>query len=163
MTIWADQLIEEYSKGKRKLRHYRSCLDETNPVDCEDAKMVSGMLEDIDFAIEWLETGRQPGTFRGIDKRAVYQRRSLEAMDLIPDITEQLEDMNEKRLNMTREEKMILTDILSSFSLRERQCYILHTAQRMSMQRIADELGISKATVQIYINRARKKVLEKAG
>jgi positive control factor len=44
--------------------------------------------------------------------------------DLIPDITEQLDDVNEKQLYMTKEEKIIMADILSSFSLRERQCYI---------------------------------------
>ena len=75
MSVWADRLIEEYTKGKRKLKQYRKRLDE-NSIDCEDPKMVSGMLEDMDFVIEWLGTGRQPSTFRGIDKRSVYQRRS---------------------------------------------------------------------------------------
>ncbi|MBM7715458.1 RNA polymerase sigma-70 factor (ECF subfamily) [Bacillus thermophilus] len=116
------------------------------------------MIDDMDFAIEWLETGWQPGTYRGVDKKTIYQIRSLECMDSIPDITEQLEDATERKSKMTREEKVILADILSSFSLRERQCYILHVAHGMSWAAISHELGISKSTVQAYIKRARNKV-----
>ena len=86
-----------------------------------------------------MTTGRQSGTFRGIDEKAVYQRRTYENIDLIPDIAEQLENEEEKQLLMTREEKVILADILASFSLRERQCYILHEVQKMSLAAIAHQ------------------------
>lgn len=72
--------------------------------------MFNSMAKDMDLVIEWLETGRQPGTYRGVDKKSIYQIRSLESMDLIPDITDQLDDVNEKKLMMTREEKVILSD-----------------------------------------------------
>jgi positive control factor len=70
---------------------------------------------------------------------------------LIPDIAEKLKeegDINKKHLFMTREEKVIMADILASFSLREQTCHILHEGQKMSMAKIAVELGISKGTVQ---------------
>ena len=59
-------------------------------------------------------------------------------MDTIPDITEQLEDkdINEKHLFMTWEEKLILADIFSSFSLRETQCYIFHVAEKRVCQKL---------------------------
>lgn len=157
MPNWADRLIQEYTVGKSQLNKMRGSLDKDNPADREDRKMISSMIEDMDYAIEWLETGRQPGAFRGIDKRLAYQRKALESMDTIPDITEQL-DINNRQLYMTSEEKVILADILASFSLRVRQCYILHAAQGMSMGQIAEEIGVSKATVQMYIRRARGKV-----
>lgn len=157
MPNWADRLIHEYTIGKRQLRKMKNSLDIKDPIDRQDRKTISGMTKDMDFAIEWMETGRQPGTLRGIDKRSIYQRKSLESMDIIPDITEQL-DINKKRLYLSEEQKSILLNVFTSFSLRERQCYILHTAQGMSMQDIADELGIKKRTVQQYIERARKKV-----
>ncbi|WP_313429639.1 sigma-70 family RNA polymerase sigma factor [Siminovitchia terrae] len=163
MPNWADKLIQEYSDGKRQLLKASKNLDKRNPVEREYKTMINSMVEDMDFAIEWLETGRQPGTYRGVDKRSVYQIRSLENMDLIPDITEQLDDAHEKKLMMTREEKVILTDILSSFSHRERQCYILHTAHGLSMSEIEEELGIKKPTVQKYIERARKKIEKRVG
>lgn len=67
---------------------------------------------------------------------------------MIPAIEQQLReesDMNKKHLFMTREG------------------YILHTAQGMSMGDIGEELGISKGTVQGYIEKARKKVRERVG
>lgn len=160
MPNWADRLIQEYSDGKRQLNKLRKSLDVTNSADREDRKTISGMIGDMDFVIEWLETGRQPGVLRGVDKKSVYQKRSLESMDIIPDITNQLE-ISDQPLFLSEKQKKVLLNIFCSFSLRERQCYILHVAQGMSMQEIADELGLKKRTVQQYIERARKKVKQR--
>lgn len=62
---------------------------------------------------------------------------------------------------MTREEKIILADILSSLSHRERYCYIMHISQGFSMSKIAKEIGLSKGTVQMYIKRAKEKVKDR--
>jgi RNA polymerase sigma-70 factor (ECF subfamily) len=118
------------------------------------------MIEGMAFAMEWMETGRQPGTYKGIDKKNIYQRQSFANMDFIPDITEQLEE-GPKQLFMTAEEKIILADIFASLSLRERQCYILHEGQKISMGKIAEELRLSKGSVQYYIQQARKKVKQR--
>ncbi|HHY74051.1 MAG TPA: sigma-70 family RNA polymerase sigma factor [Bacillus bacterium] len=157
MPNWADRLIQEYSDGKRKLNKLKNSLDMDLAADCDDSKIISNMIGDMDFVIEWLETGRQPGLLRGIDKKSIYQRHSLESMDIIPDIRDQL-DTGENQLYLTESQKKILLNIISSFSLRERQCYILHTAQGLSMSQIADMVGLKKRTVQQYIERARKKV-----
>jgi len=157
MSNWVDRLISEYSEEKKQLSRLRNTLDRKKPVDREDLKEINSMIADMDFVIEWLETGRQPGTLKGIDKRAVYQMRYLEDMDFIPDITSQL-DLNEKKLYLSEEKKRVLINLFSSFSYRERQCYLLHIVQGMSMSEIAKQLGIKKRTVQQYIERARKKV-----
>ncbi|MEH7223871.1 sigma-70 family RNA polymerase sigma factor [Bacillus sp. JJ1566] len=157
MRNWADQLIHEYTKGRRELSKLKKKLNNEIVADRVDRSLINSMIDDTDFVIEWLETGRQPGLMRGIDKRTIYQKRSLESMDIIPDITSQI-DEDDKPLYIPADQKRVLINILSSFSLRERQCYILHAAQGMSMQEIADELGLKKRTVQQYIERARKKV-----
>ncbi|MBM7717238.1 RNA polymerase sigma-70 factor (ECF subfamily) [Bacillus thermophilus] len=157
MGNWADILIQEYSEGKRQLDKLRNSLDETDPMDMQDRKTISSMIGDMDFVIKWLETGQQPGVMRGIDVKSVYQKRSLETMEFIPDIMEQLEP-NHKPLSLSEEQKKVLLNILSSFSFRERQCYILHVAQGLSMSDIAEMLSLKKRTVQQYIERARKKV-----
>lgn len=155
-----DELIREYSTGRQDLIRRADQLDRSNPSDMDDLEQVNKMIESMSYSIEWMETGRQPGTFRGADKKKVYQRQYFEGMDLIPDIKEQL-DINQKHLFISTEEKIILADIFASLSHRERQCFILHVAQKKSMGEIADEIGVSKSTVQIYINRAKKKVEEK--
>lgn len=163
MLNWADQLIQEYTVGRQELKQRADQLDRDNPIDMQDLKQFNSMIADMSFSLEWMTTGRQPGTFRGVDEKSVYQRRSYENIDLIPDIAEQLEseDINKKHLFMTREEKIILADILASFSLRERQCYLLHIAQKRSMSDIATELGVSKSMVQQSIRRAKKKVQDR--
>lgn len=166
MLNWADKLIHEYTGGRQELRKRANQIDRSNPIEIQDLKQINSMIESMTFSLEWMTTGRQPGTFRGVDEKAVYQRRSYENIDLIPDIAEQLReenDINNKHIFMTKEEKIIMADILSSFSLRERQCYLLHTAQGRTWSSIAEELGISKSTVQQSINRARKKVSERLG
>ena len=161
MLSWADKMIPEYIEGRQDLKKRADQVDRDNPIEMNDLKQFNSMIDSMSYSLEWMTTGRQPNTYRGVDEKAVYQRRSYENIDLIPDITEQLKDENDnekKHLFMTREEKIILADILSSFSLRERQCYILHMAQGMSWSKIADELGVSKSMVQQSINRARKKI-----
>lgn len=103
---------------------------------------------------------RKPGTFKGIDKKSIYQHQSFSNMDFIPDITEQLEE-GPKQLYMTAEEKIILADIFASLSLRELQCYIIHEAAKLSIGMVADEIGVGRSTSQIYIDWAKKKVRER--
>lgn len=157
MTIWADDLLHEYGIGKKDLERRRDRLDRENFHDKQDLTQINSMIESMAFSMEWMETGRQPGTFKGVDIKSIYQKRSFESMDIIPDITEQLEE-GPKQLYMTAEEKIILADILSSFSLRERQCYIMHEGAGISMSKIAEELGVTKSSVQYYIRHARNKV-----
>ncbi|MDW0113779.1 sigma factor-like helix-turn-helix DNA-binding protein [Sporosarcina saromensis] len=163
MLNWADELIQEYTVGKQDLKRRADRLDRSNPIEMQDLKQINSMIESMTFSLDWMKTGRQPGNYRGVDKKAIYQRRSYENIDLIPDIAAQLEtdDINKKHLFMTREEKIILADILASFSLRERQCYILHVAQKRSMGDIATELGVSKSMVQQSIRRAKKKIKDR--
>ena len=113
MLSWADQLIQEYTIGRQGLKKRANQLDRDNPVEMEDLKYFNSMT----FSLEWMTTGRQPGTYRGVDEKSVYQRRSYENIDLIPDIEMQLReenDINNKHLFMSREEKVIMADILAS-------------------------------------------------
>ena len=158
MYNWADELIQEYTNGRQELSKAKQELNEHDPIDYQDIKQINSMIDSLSYSIEWMKKGRQPGTFRGADKRAIYQRQYVESMDFIPDIVEQLEP---KQLYMTNEEKIILSDILASFSVRERQCYLLHVAQGLSMGKIAEQMGVSKSTVQTHIARAKQKVKER--
>src|SRR5690606_14478724 len=95
---------------------------------------------------------------------AIYHVRSYGNMDLIPDIEEELRaenDINKRHVFMTKEEKIILSEILCSFSQRERICYLLHVGHNKSYGEIANELGISRSTVQTHITRAKAKVKQR--
>lgn len=157
-TLWADDLISEYNDGRQQLRQSKSKLNLDDPIDQQDATQINSMISEMGFSIDWLATGRQPGMYKGVDKRAIYQRNSFEAMDLIPDIRDELESEGPPALHLSVDDKQKLGRIFASLSHRERQCYILEKAQGMSRAQIAKELGIGKSTVQSYVERAIKKV-----
>lgn len=156
MTRWADELIPQYKEGRKELRVMERELSNGN-IDRLDKAKINGAIDSMGYSIEWMETGRQPGVFRGIDKRDAYRSKQYEDMDIIPDITEQLRTEREP-LYMDQEQRQTLIQLFRNFSDRERQCYIMYEAEELSMQKIADRLGIKKRTVQQYIERARDKV-----
>ncbi|WP_301108396.1 sigma factor-like helix-turn-helix DNA-binding protein [Sporosarcina sp.] len=160
MRDWANDMIEEYTMGQLELENRAKALDRNSRSNMDDLTQINSMMESMAFSIDWMATGRQPGTYRGAEKRAVYQIQYIDSMETIPDIAEQLEE-DHKHLFISKEARLILADIFASMSHRERQCYVLHERQGMSMGRIADEAGLKKRTVQQYIERARQKVSER--
>ncbi len=153
---WADELIPQYKEGLSDLECISSNLTDSLE-DRVDSTQINSMIDSMGFSVEWMETGRQPGTYRGVDKKDAYRPKQYDEMDVIPDITEQLEKEREP-LYMDREQRQALIHLFKNFSNRERQCYLMYEAERLSMGKIADRLGIKKRTVQQYIERARDKV-----
>lgn len=143
--LFTDQLIEEYKENQRNLLQLTNTYDTADPQDKEDKSKVNSMIDSMAFAIEWMETGRQPGLFRGIDKRGIYQQMELEEAYMIPDIVEQI-DINDKEIHLTEEQKQTLLQIFSDLSIRERQCYLMHVAEGLSMNRIAKKINITKTS-----------------
>lgn len=60
--------------------------------------------------------------------------------------------------NLTQQQKQHFWNILAQLSHRERVCYLSHVVNLWSFSEIASELGISKSSVQTYIERAREKI-----
>lgn len=59
------------------------------------------------------------------------------------------------------EERKVFT-LLNRMSRRERECYLLHHVELLSMGKISNMLGVSKGTVQKYLQRSKNKVLNNA-
>ena len=156
MENWVDSLLIEYEDGRKKLREMINNLNPNSIEDAQDRKQINSMIRDISYSIDWLKIGREPGTLRGIDRRSVYQRRVLMDMDLYPSL-----EIEPEQAEISKEDKQAMVNILMDLSLRERQCYILHNAYKMSMSEIAGEIGVSKSSVQKYINRAGEKIKKK--
>ncbi|WP_397537829.1 sigma factor-like helix-turn-helix DNA-binding protein [Rummeliibacillus pycnus] len=157
MDNWADRLLGEYKESRAELHHMKVRLDKDN---FEDETLINRMIDSMTFAMEWMEIGREPGSYQGIDKKSIYQKQFFESIDVIPDITDELYDINSKQLYMTQDEKKKLAMIFSAWSHRERVCYIKHVVEQKSFQQIADELKVTKSTVQTHIRRAKTKVKE---
>ncbi|WP_172369578.1 sigma-70 family RNA polymerase sigma factor [Sporosarcina jiandibaonis] len=157
---WVEELLPEYRKWRRELSKKARELDVNMPYYANDIKQINSMLRTMTDDIKFMETGKDPMYQGGIHIHAVYHTKTYGNVDFIPDITEQLKenDINKKHLYLSEDEKIMLKDILSKLSKREEECYLMHVAQDKSMADIADELGIARGTVQVYVRRALKKV-----
>ena len=152
MNDWVDKLIIEYEDGRKGLNDMKEQLGDSE-LDKLDKTQLNGMINDMSYSIEWMKKGRRPGNLRGIDKRSAYQRRILLDMELFPSI-----DIQPKPRELTEVEKKAIINILVDLSHRERQCYLMHFANGWSLQEIANELNISKSTVQKYLERSKNKI-----
>ena len=75
MLSWADKLIHEYTGGRQELKKRADQIDRNNPIGMNDLKQINSMIESMTFSLEWMTTGKQPGTYRGVDEKAVYQKQ----------------------------------------------------------------------------------------
>lgn len=156
--LWVKERLREYGKGKRTLEKYRAKLIGDNDPDRltdgvqEEVDVVSGMIADMNYAMEWMRSGRRPHSRKGIDKHDAYSKAVLMDMELFPIVKP------EEEIAVSIEKKQQLAKILMTLSQRELQCYLLHMAQGMSLAEIGRELKITKRTVQFYIEKAKAKV-----
>ena len=148
-------LIPEYRDSRKAARALKQRLEAD---DERGRTAVNGMISDLNYAIEWLETGRQP-QYYGPDEtkqkgRSQYARRALLDMDLFPCIdldTEEPEPMDDER-------KRLITEVLKSLTEREMTMFVIHTAHMRSIAEVAKELGVAKSTAQVTIERAKRKI-----
>lgn len=154
---WVKQLKREYAEGKRMLEKYRDSLIRDDPrkqmdEETKELTVVKEMIADMNYAIEWMQTGRQPHTRRGVDVRDAYKRSILMEMDLLPNTPP------EQEIRITDEQKQAAVKVLMMLSAREMECYLLHASNGLSLGEIAKMLKLSKASVQKHVDRAKTKV-----
>lgn len=142
--------------GEKKNRSAYKQWKSTNDELWNELQDIKEMISDVNFAIEWLHTGRQPGTKRGIERRSVYQNTVL----LDPMIMANFSNAYNSRSGstITEEERHKLEEVLGILSTQERECFVLAFGQCYSHSEIAKALAISKGAVDKYVQRAHEKV-----
>lgn len=121
---------------------------------------IAASVSDLEYSIEWMETGYPPGYRRSMERRSISQRTKVwdpQWMEYLTDYEFEFEPAEVGR-PLTREEEWKIEDALRNLSDRERQCYVLHHAIGMSMQSIANEMDIKKGSVQVMLQRADQKI-----
>ncbi|MBO9598645.1 MAG: Fis family transcriptional regulator [Cohnella sp.] len=156
---WVKKMKKEYAAGRQKLEQYRDSLIRDDPSKQSDEmikelSIVNEMIADMNYAIEWMRTGRQPNRRRGVDIHDAYKRSILMDMDLLPDTPP------EQETKITQQQKAAAVRVLMLLSPRELECYLLHTSNGLSLAEIGKSLKISKNTVRDYVERARSKVAQ---
>ena len=177
----ADELTKEYKKELSKLNKIKRPLKNEHELLMEKSKMlqkkgemlsfeekdrsiflrkelkiIGGMISDLQYAIEWLETAREPGTRRTISNRSRYQRTSLLAE--IEKLSYLVTIEQENQREATEDEIERVTAMLNNLSDKERAAYLAVKGQNLSYAKAGEILGVSKASVQSYVNRAQDKI-----
>lgn len=145
-------LVPQYLLSKRILTNARARAQEK-----ADREHLGAMIRDVDYVLEWLETGRNPHSRKGAERRYVSLWDPL-----------WLEQYNSTRhgpnaapapnAGLSEAERQRIAEFMRGLSRRERECYLMHVAEGLSFAQIARVLGVARGTVQNHIRRARVKI-----
>jgi positive control factor len=155
-----NQLIYEYKQSLKAAREMYTNASE------EDKKIISGMISDIEYAIEWMEKCRMPGNRRGIERRAAYQREKpfdpLMMQKYFRSSEQVYEwDDHEQEDKLSDWDMQRIEDALSVLTEKEKEVYLMSRGHCLSYSQIANYLCISRGAVQKMIERAEKKIAER--
>ena len=151
------ELLMEKSKKIQKKGEMLSFEEKDRSIFLrKELKIIGGMISDLQYAIEWLETAREPGTRRTISNCSRYQRTSLLAE--IEKLSYLVTIEQENQREATEDEIERITAMLNNLSDKERAAYLAVKGQNLSYAKAGEILGVSKASVQSYVNRAQDKI-----
>ncbi|WP_368868365.1 sigma factor-like helix-turn-helix DNA-binding protein [Staphylococcus epidermidis] len=150
-------LLIEYRKTRLNVLSKIKKLEQSNNNELDDLPLYKSMLADINYVIDWLKEGHQPGNYNAIDKSQCYlvdQQVIAKACD---------ESMYKKISN--EEYKNIVEDINNPISYAlmkltpiELECFIMVKCEGLSYSEVANLLGVKRGTIQKHLERAKCKI-----
>lgn len=148
-------LVFEYKQSLRELNKLKDKYKkkgERTKRDEADISIINSMIADVEYAIQWLQSGRNPDLRRGIDKTGVYltDPRIIENLKVETNLPESKE--------LSPEEKELIEDALCTLTRREKDAFMLVKVEGITFEYAAELLGIKKSSIQTYLDRAEKKI-----
>ncbi|MEM1505944.1 hypothetical protein RG959_21335 [Domibacillus sp. 8LH] len=68
-------LIYEYKQSLRALKEMKAVIEakpELSEQDIQDKTLINSMISEVEFAIQWMVSGRNPDARRGADRTGAY-------------------------------------------------------------------------------------------
>lgn len=97
---------KQYEPFKEKEEHQLSVQDK------HDKKMIASMVSDLEYVVEWLQIGREPGARRGLDRRSVYQRTILANPEVLEALSHEYTLIQEKEREVSERDKNELMKLI---------------------------------------------------
>jgi RNA polymerase sigma-70 factor (ECF subfamily) len=141
------KLVYEYKQSIRKMKVAYAAADP------EDEKIIGGMIRDMEYAVKWMENGRDPGrAHMDADQSRVYYYDP----DVLNNIGHSMysREWNDNPYN----NEQVNSFLGACLTKREEDVYRLYIGERLSMAKIGELLHIAKTSVQNLVERAEKKV-----
>ena len=172
------KLLEELKAKYDSLRYTtdsRDLINELSPEELvllhqyeEDLTIIRSWLSNLNYTIDWIRTGRQPQSLRGIERRAAYEKefpfepywiqrqKEENGFGIYTALANESEEMI-----LSKQELKERTVSSMTTSLTSRQNEILELASNgFSHDEIAKMLNVHKGTVSQTLNRVREKIRE---
>lgn len=142
------KLMYEY---KQSLREMKVAYEAANP---EDQKIIGGMIRDMEYAVKWMENGRDPERKHVDAERTRVYLTDPAVVDAV-----QYDVLNHEVYGeISQFDRERIEDALCELTKREKEVYILAKVELLSYGEIAELLVMSKTSVQTYMERAIKKI-----
>ncbi|PRS42920.1 Fis family transcriptional regulator [Bacillus sp. NMCC46] len=151
---------------KDLIKEYKAALKETErslaaSKDEGEKKMYRSMIYDLEYAVEWMETEREPGARRDLDRRSYNQRTFLADNGFLEVLSSKYHVPQPDPFEVNEDEKDLLDYVLSTLTQKEKEIFISVVGHNVSFSKCAALHGIAKGSVQKHIERARKKIAQK--
>ncbi|MCQ2009246.1 hypothetical protein NOM01_04460 [Sporolactobacillus sp. STSJ-5] len=141
------KLVYEYKQSIRKMKVAYEAADP------EDKKIIGGMIRDMEYAVKWMESGRDPERKHAdADKSRVYYYDPA----ILNEIGKSLY-IHGWHHNPDNDER-VSSFLGAHLTKREEDVYRLYIGEGLSMAKIGELLHIAKTSVQNLVERAEKKV-----
>lgn len=157
-----EQLKKDYNKAINQLRKLRENMSEEQKK--VEGPLIGGMISDLQFALEWLNTGRRPGNRRGVERLAAYQREKLTDPLLLQRYCRSVPYDPYEMIGYKKEDVITLADkerleyAMCTLTAREKEIYLMSRGGGLTHDEIAHYLLITPGTVKTTIHRAEKKI-----
>lgn len=151
-------LMEQYTKTRETLEESKVGATE------KDISIINEMISDINYALEWMRTAKQPGKTRGIERRAAYEREKpcdplLMQRYVRSTVMPVYEwDTETKESIISEWDRIQLEDALSTLTDNEKEVYIMSRGNCFTQEKIATMMGVSRNTVKKALLRADNKI-----
>jgi RNA polymerase sigma-70 factor (ECF subfamily) len=143
------KLIYEY---KQSLWEMKAAYEAADPDG--DKPIIGGMIRDLEYAIRWMETGRDPERWHLDAERTRVYLTDPAVMDAVQyDVID-----TEVHGEISQADRERIEDALCELTRREKEVYILAKVELFSYGEIAELLHMKKSSIQTYLNRSRLKI-----
>lgn len=149
-------LIKEYKKALREIN--KAKRQTTDP--CQ-RNILASCIDSLEFAIEYMETGRHPDNRRAITRRSDTQREIFMDPQNFAFIRMAAPQRTNVEANSNFQKAIDHLDIvLKRLSQKELEAYTHVRANGYSFGEAAQAMGIQKGTVQVLVKRAEIKIYD---
>ncbi|MEK4247609.1 hypothetical protein MKZ20_20235 [Psychrobacillus sp. FSL K6-2684] len=128
----------------------------------EDKKVINSWISNLQYSIQWLSSGKRPGSTRGIERRSVYQKEILTDATEIAKIIESGQVIyNEEESTETDEEQEHFSQVTDAVLgvLTDKECEIYKMSiNGLAPFEIAQYMEMPYKTVYKAINRCERKI-----